>query len=324
VSTEPFLSVIVTITSGAPNLGRCLKALEGQRNAPPTEILVPVYKDFDEVAALRSAHPTVRFVPVEGDAPGLISGDPGLLHLSYDRRRATGLAAARGELIAMTEDHAIPVATWCSDIAEVHRKPYAAIGGAIDNASPRWLTRAAYFCDFGRYANPLEEGPAHYVSDINVSYKRAAVEKTRHVWQRYYHETAVHAALEAASETLWLTPRIVVRHDRGTLRFWPLLQERFAWARLFAGRRAAGAPLLKRAVWILFSPLLPALLAARRAVEVVSRGRNRGALLAAFPLMLVLMAAQAAGEFTGYVTAKPTRNRQKQDKPERSPAMEAG
>lgn len=316
MSTEPFLSVIVTITGGAPNLGRCLKALEAQRNTPVMEILVPVYDDFDKVAALRTAHPAVRFISVEGDEEGLVSGDPGLLHLTYDRRRATGLAAARGEWIAMTEDHAIPGETWCAGIAEAHRKSYAAIGGAIENASSRWLTRAAYFCDFGRYANPLQEGPSHYASDINISYKRAAIEKTWPVWRRYYHETAVHAALEAAGETLWLTPRIVVRHDRGPLQFRPLLRERFAWARLFAGRRAEGASLLKRAVWILFSPLLPVLLAARRTAEVVRRGRNRGAFLTAFPSMLVLIAAQAAGEFTGYVTAKPVGTRSPTQAPE--------
>ncbi len=316
MSTEPHLSVIVTITSGAPNLGRCLKALEAQQNAPAMEILVPIYHNFDEVAALRSAHPAVCFLPVEGDEEGLASGDPGLLHLTYDRRRATGLAAARGKWIAMTEDHAIPDETWCAGIAEAHREPYAAIGGAIENASPRWLTRAAYFCDFGRYANPLQEGPSHYASDINISYKRAAIEKTRPIWRRYYHETAVHAALEAAGETLWLTPRIVVRHDRGRLRLGPLLRERFAWARLFAGRRAAGAPLLKRALWILFSPLLPALLAARRTAEVVRRGRNRGVFLTAFPSMLILMVVQAAGEFIGYVTAKPVEIRSPAHTPE--------
>jgi hypothetical protein len=36
---------------------------------------------------------------------------------------------------------------------------------------------------FGRYALPFESGPATWVSDVNVSYTRKALDDTQHLWK---------------------------------------------------------------------------------------------------------------------------------------------
>ncbi len=308
VSTAPALrlSVVVTVTSGGRHVDACLRALAAQRDAPPFEVLVPVDASVPGVKAWQRAHPEVEFPYLEG--PAARAGDPGAAHLRYDRRRAAGLARARAPVVALTEDHARPDPDWCARIVAAHeRLPHAAIGGAIENASDHILNWAVYFCDFGRYQNPLPAGPAAYVSDVNVSYKQHALAQVDHVWRGAYHETAVHGALVERGESLWLLPEIVVRQARDPLQLRTCLRERVAWGRLYAGKRVREMSPLRRWTLALAAPLLPAVLFARRARESFARGRHRGAFLRAAPAVVGLLGAWAYGEWLGYVTGEPTR-----------------
>ena len=117
-------------------------------------------------------------------------------HELYDRRRAAGLAAARGELVAILEDRGIPRHDWAATVARLHRElPNRVIGGAIEGAPTGLLNWAFYVCDFGRYGLPFEQHTAEWVSDVNVSYKRSAVEETRHLWcERFRDARNMHCA----------------------------------------------------------------------------------------------------------------------------------
>ncbi len=265
------------------------------------EIIVPVFASLDDVKSLRERWPGVSFIEVP-DAP---PQDRSMAHWLYDRRRAIGLCATRGRIVAMTEDHAIPGEDWCASITELHKLPHAAIGGAIEHSGSGALNWAVYFCDFGRYQRPFTAGPAYYVSDINVSYKRAALEKCRDRWSHFYHETAVHGCLRSAGETLWLTAELAIRYDRGRLSIGRILAERYAWARVFAGRRAQELRWYQRAALALLSPGLPLLLIGRRLASVARGRRHFARLVAVLPIMLLLLSAWSLGELTGYVTARP-------------------
>jgi hypothetical protein len=284
---------------------RCLAALAGQREAPPFEVIVPVDASLPDADAWRAAHPDVRFVRL-ADAAAPAAG-PGAAHLLYDRRRAAGLAAARGEIVALTEDHARPDPDWCAAIARAHRRPCAAIGGAIENAVDRPLHWAVYFCDFGRYQGPLPPGPSDCASDVNVSYKRAALESVAPVWRGSYHETAVHGALRAIGESLWLDPEPVVRQERGPLRLAALLRERFAWGRLYAGKRVREISAARRLALFAGAPALPAWLLARQVRTAWRRRRLWRPFARALPVLALLLVAWSAGEWLGYATGRPVR-----------------
>jgi hypothetical protein len=308
-SEAPRLSVVITCTTAGEHVDRCIESLQAQVGAPPFEVIVPVDASLPsaDIARWRERFPEVHFPELSAEAETEAS-DPGLRHLAYDRRRAAGLTAARGEWIALTEDHARAATNWCAQIAAAHtRLTHAAIGGAIDNASPQTLTWAVYFSDFGRYQSPLPEGAAEYVSDVNVSYKRAPLEAVSNTWSEAYHETGVHGALLARGETLWREPTIVVRQDRGELDISNCLSERFAWGRLYAGKRAHEVSAGKRFALALLSPLLPPLLLLRQARNAWSRGRNRAPFLRAFPWLVVLVVAWSAGETVGLWTGRATR-----------------
>jgi GT2 family glycosyltransferase len=299
------MSVVVGLISGErDDLERCLAALHDQTLRLPLEVIVPYDAPCADVAALAGRFPAVRFLRAEGLDTAAARAGASREH--HDTLRTIGLRAARGDVIALTEDHAHTAKTWCEEmVAALERHPRAAaVGGAVDCDSARLLNWAVWFCDFGRYQNPLPEGPSPFVSDSNVAYRRAALEAVAQAWRDDYHETAVHWAMTAAGFELVTTPRAVVWQARRGLELRRALRERFVWARSFAGTRArlVGA---KRWLYAALSPLLPALMTGRLAKTAFARGRHRAQFLRALPVIVLLQTVWAAGELVGYLTADP-------------------
>jgi hypothetical protein len=308
---SPELSVVVGLISGRrEDLARCLAALANQEDPPTLEVIVPWDPPCADVATLAEDHPDVRFIEAaELDTAAARAGGSREHH---DTLRTIGLAAARGRVVALTEDHAVASPTWCRDmLALVDEKPeLAAIGGAVECKSDRLLNWAVYWCDFGRYQNPLPEGPARYVSDSNVAYRREALEAIRDVWAGDYHETLVHDALVARGHEIWLTPRSQVWQQRSGLTLRVALQERFVWARSYAGTRVRAVSFPKRAVFGALAFALPLLLTWRLVSGVRSRaldGATKRCFAAALPWILLLNSFWALGEFVGYLTGDPGR-----------------
>jgi len=210
-------------------------------------------------------------------------------------------------VIALTEDHAHTARSWCEQmVAALDRFPRAAaVGGAVECDSERLLNWAVYFCDFGRYQNPLPEGPSEFVSDSNVAYRREALERVAEAWKDDYHETAVHWAMIAAGYRLVTTPQVVVWQRRGELGLAEALNERYVWARSFAGTRGRMEGVPRRVLRAMLSPLLPFVMTWRLARQSLERGANTRRFLLALPLILLLQCFWALGELVGYVTGQP-------------------
>jgi hypothetical protein len=306
---RPALSVVVVIVSDTTDaradtshLAGCLDALGRQVDAPPLEVIVPHHPRVDGIDAARARFPGVTFLPVEDLRT--YTGEGGSRE-HHDELRARGLVAARGEVVALLEDHARPEQHWCARMVEAHRRrPAAAVGGAIENGVDRALNWAVYFCDFGRYQNPVPDGASSFASDANVSYKRAALEAIRPVWREVFHETAVNSALTGRGDVLALSPEIVVYQHRSELQLGAALRERFIWGRSYAATRARLAGGARRVAYAALSPLLPAVLLTRMAANTVRKGRLRGRFLRALPLTAVLTASWSLGELMGYLTAR--------------------
>ena len=302
----PALSVVIAPVSRGEYLASALDAMRAQRDAPDVEVIVPVDESIDDRGVLRERYPEVRFVDVDGTAELGRSGDFGLAHLAIDRRRAAALAAAEGAVVALTDEWARPAPDWCAELVRQHERPHAVIGGAVTCGRDRAINWALFFMDGGRYQNPLPEGPAVFVTDVNVSYKRVALAGTD-VWRTEYHETRLHDELRGAGETLWLTPRLVVSVDRGDMPLGRALRERFAWARLYAGRRAHDEGPARRAMLALVAPLVAPLFLFRQTRLAWQRGAHKRALVRCWPLLALMDVVWAAGELTGYVTARGTK-----------------
>ncbi|MFZ5622802.1 MAG: hypothetical protein ACOY71_00045 [Gemmatimonadota bacterium] len=300
----PALSVVVTIVDGGTALERCLAALAAQEGAGALEVLVPWDATFDP-GDLPRRFPAVTFLALGPLTTRRPSSTPAGQHELFDRRRSAGLAAARGALVAIVEDRSVPRRDWAATAIALHaRLPHGVIGGAIENAVDAPLNWAVYFCDFGRYQPPFAGGPRAWVSDVNVCYKRKALEQTRSVWAERYHETAVHWALRRAGEVLWLAPEMVVAQHRDGLALGALLRERVAWGRLFGFTRARGTGLLARLGYLAMTPVLPLILFGRLLRLQLPRPATLGRFLCVSPVVLLLLAAWCAGEALGYATGE--------------------
>jgi GT2 family glycosyltransferase len=305
MTPESRLSVVVALIAGdAACLRRCLAALREQ-TTPANEIIVPYDDECRDVLKLTSEFPAVKFIHAAGLNTAAARAGAGREH--HDTLRTIGLRQATGEFVALTEDHAYASPDWCNEMADgLARRPgAAALGGAVECDSSSILNWAVWFCDFGRYQNPMPDGMAAFVSDSNVIYRRSALERIGHAWQTDYHETAVHGAFVASGLELHTTPRAVVWQKRPLLSWRVALRERYVWARSYAGTRARieGSP--RRWILAMLSPALPAIMTWRIVSLTRSRGRHNGQLFRALPSIVLLQSIWALGEFVGYVTASP-------------------
>ena len=302
--SEVRLSVVVTIVDGGATLERCLDGLADQVDGPTMEVLVPYDASIAETAGLVDRYPDFRFLdlgPMETERPIESHGGQ---HELFDRRRSGGLTEARGELVGILEDRGVPDPSWARTMDRLHAAPHAVIGGAVECGIDETLNWAVFFCDFGRYSPPLEAGPREYVTDVNITYKRKALESTRELWESRYHETTVNWAIARSGETLFLSPEPLIRQYRDQLTVGGVVRERIDWGRLFAYTRVREVGIGKRAVFTLLSPVLPVVLLLRHGRMQMQKGRL-GRFIKASPYVLLLLAAWSLGEFRGYLTGKP-------------------
>lgn len=302
--SETALSVIVTVVEGGEALRGVLAALRHQDDPPAMEVIVPLDESVDGLAALVAEFPGARSLRL-GELPTQHpASSPAGQHELYDRRRAAGLAAATGDLVAIVEDRGHPAPDWARTAARLHRAhPAGVIGGAIEPAPCGLLNWAFWVCDFSRYGLPFPEGPVDWVSDVNVVYKRAALERTRHLWQERYHEPVVHWELRRQGDRLLLSPDLVVLHRREPVRLLPLLPERFGWGRLFGALRGRALSPSGRLARVVVAPVIPFVLLLRHARAMVRRGQG-ARFIRAIPALLVMLSAWTAGETWGIATGR--------------------
>ncbi len=301
---DPLLSVVVTLVDGGDVMRRFLDAVTNQVDPPRLDIVLPYDASVADVVELQPDYPDVRFLDLGEIVPARPIDTAAGQHELFDRRRAAGLAAARGDLVAILEDRGAPRPDWAKTVVRLHEQPYGVVGGAIECHLGDKLNWAFYVCDFGRYGLPFESGPVTWVSDVNVTYKRAILEETRELWQERFREPVVHWALLERGETLYLSSEAVVEHKRPATTLGVLLPERFHWGRLFGHIRAMHMSPFKRTVHSLAGPLIPPLLLVRHGVTQLRKG-NFGRYLKAAPLAAILLVAWTAGEVWGTVTGKP-------------------
>nr|WP_245220691.1 glycosyltransferase [Ruegeria sp. HKCCSP335] len=306
VTVHPTLSIVVTIVDGGSYLRDFLLSVAAFEDPPPLDIIVPYDASVSDAADYAAEFPDVNFLDLGIITPARpITSEAGQ-HELFDRRRAAGLAAATGDVIAILEDRGHPHPDWARTVMRLHAETGKnVIGGAIDCKEPvSLLNWAFYVTDFGRYGLPFDSGPAEWVSDVNVTYNRKALEATRHLWKERFREPVVHWFLIEQGEELLLSNELVVDHVRPPATLGRLLPERFHWGRLFGHIRAMHMSGPKRLVYILSSPLIPPVLWVRHGLTQAGKGRLLR-YLAALPYIIILTIAWTCGEVWGYITRRP-------------------
>ena len=233
VADRPPLSILVTVREGLEEARPVLEAASAQARATGAEILV-VGRVEGPVSD------PVRLVPVDD--------------LDLFRLRQVGLREARGDVVAIGEDHAIPRPDWCEAVIRAHaERPEApAIAGCLVNATDRTLSGRANFLAFAApFQPPPAAGPHLRPPPVSaLSVKREALAELDGELGRFECDLVPRLWAEGG---IVLDDRVVVDHyqDHGLL--WAIANgfhgPRAAYG--YGCARAAGAERRRLAWWAL-------------------------------------------------------------------------
>jgi hypothetical protein len=288
----PWLSVVVAARTFTDDYAPCLASLV--RECAPTWPEGRVAKTAVEIIAAAAGPPPESLI---GCSPSVhfLSAPDGTAVAAI---RAGALRRARGVAVALTDPACRVEPGWLETLRR-ELAGHDVVGGAVEPAGGRLCDWAAYWCEYGHYLPPLRRGPARDLTGNNVAYRRAALTTAGafDLAASTFWKAVAHRQLRAAGVQLWAQPDLVVRHER-RVAFGPFWARRFHHARCFAAGRAADEP-GSRWRFALAAPLLPALFIARLYVSVWPKGRYRRQLVLATPLLWLLYASWAAGEWAG-------------------------
>ena len=159
------LSVIVATTNPWPEIQDCLNSVYHQIEETGSELIIAtgVNDAIPEQILKKYKHLKMLFFP----------------GADVFELRARVLALAKGEIIAITEDHCTVSENWCAGIIKSHQDnpDFPAISGAILNGSPHSLfDRANYFSIFSDFLPPIQADKINHVPPAaNASFKRSGI-----------------------------------------------------------------------------------------------------------------------------------------------------
>lgn len=288
VGEAPRLSVVIATREGWSGYRPMYEAHRRALDSLDAEIVV-VDGSSEEIPPADLLSPRTRWLKHPGES---------VLAL-----RLRGYRAARGEIVAQSEDHVRVPPDWGEAILRAHADypDAAAIGGSCENGSTGSVAEwAAYFVGHGRFMPPLGIGtPAAVLGLANVTYKRWAILDIAPVEGLGVNEAVHQRALARQGGTLLYDDRIRSEHLQ-SLDISQGSQLMFHAGRAMAATRRArmGAGEWARLV---VTPISPPALVVRLGLTVLRRRRYRREFLAAAPLVTWLFACRAMGEMVGYI-----------------------
>jgi hypothetical protein len=286
-AATPSFSITVSTIQGWPGMGKTFASFEtaaarvggevvvtdGSRCSPPDPALLA---------------PTTRWHRYPG--------------MSVFQLREVGYRLASGEIVAVTEDHVAVPPDWCERfIANFAAAPEAlAIGGSVENGATETLVDwASFFVVQAPVVAPIQSGAVSHLSGaVNVAYRAAALREIDDHGGLGTLDGLHQRDLRKQGALLIADDGIRVAHDQSeTLAHFTALH--FHAGRTFAGflrDRMDGQAWLR---FIAAGPVAHVRLA--RAVILLSKRGYGPTLARAWPIMLWLFYAQAAGHLAGFL-----------------------
>ncbi|WP_218081773.1 glycosyltransferase family protein [Anthocerotibacter panamensis] len=208
-----------------------------------------------------------------------------------------GLAAAMGNLIAVTEGHCTFAADWAQQAIAAHAgTDVPVLGGVVEPGEGLTaLDWALYFCDYGQFLAPLVGGLNSDLPGNNIVFKRQILAGKEFTatgfWKTFF-------CYELQGEALRAEPALVCFYNRH-LKLLPLLVRRWHHGRCFGAMRADKSSWSRKLLYALIGPLVPGLLVYKLWGRVWPKNRYRGRFLRVLPLSLLILTAWAVGEWVG-------------------------
>ena len=283
---------------------------------PPISVTVSTVQGWPEIALnLRTVIESVRAVGGEvvltdgsgNPAPSPDEVGPEVVWLSYPgesvfQLRDRGYQAARGEIVAITEDHVRVPPQWARQMLDAHAAhPEAtAIGGSVENAATgNAMDWGSFLIVQAAVAAPIRTGPAKRLSGaVNVSYKRHAIEAMETYGGLGAMDGLHQRHLAATGATLVNDNSIRVLHDQ-SLGFIGTTAIHYNAGRTMSGFRRQHMDAVQ---WlrVIGAPIVPLARYVRAVSLLTPRGYGRH-LARSAPAMLWLLYSQGVGQFVGYL-----------------------
>ncbi len=287
MSSSPAVSVVIASIVGAPFIDECLASVFAQRNAPDFEVIVVDCRGPENVARLAKRFPEARFIQLQKRE-------------TVPQLRRIGAEQARGEIVAIIEEHCLAAENWVEALSESFSAGYVAVGGPVDfhkdSRLRDWIT---YFVEYNSYLPPWPDGDTFNVGSANAAYKRETLLSHLAVLNDGYWEAALHPKLLAEGRKFRSVPSMIVYH-RGPFDYFYYLRQRYLFSRAFSGARRGTISAGQRAFYLLAAPAIPLLLLSRIASRVFAKKCHPNKFLLSLPLLIPAMTSYVAGEWMGY------------------------
>jgi len=210
--------------------------------------------------------------------------------------RAVGVSEARGDVVAILEDHTVPRADWCAEVLRAHREhPEAVVAGAVVNGTAEHaIDRANFYLSHARNLPPLRTTPPDCTpSPANISFKRRALPRDRPPpgWIDY-----VLVPTLLGSNDLVADDRALVSHDQSLGLRWTIANH-FRAGRSVSGLSCARRPEARRQIIDASVRLFPRQL--ETVLPIMRRREGRRRAWADAPAVIVLAASGAIGCLVG-------------------------
>ena len=287
MSTSPQVSVVIASIVGAPFIDDCLASVFAQKNAPDFEVIVVDCRGPENVSRLAKRFPEARFIQLKKRE-------------TVPQLRRIGAEQARGEIVAIIEEHCLAAENWLASLSASFSAGYVAVGGPVDFRKDSrlrdWIT---YFVEYNSYLPPWPDGDTFNVGSANAAYKRETLLSHLAVLNDGYWEAALHPKLLAEGKKFRSVPSMIVYH-RGPFDYFYYLRQRYLFSRAFSGARRGTISAGQRAFYLLAAPAIPLLLLSRIASRVFAKKCHPNKFLLSLPLLIPAMTSYVAGEWMGY------------------------
>jgi len=287
MSTSPAVSVVIASIVGAPFIDDCLASVFAQKNAPSFEVIVVDCRGPENVARLARRFPEARFIKLDKRE-------------TVPQLRCIGAQQARGEIVAIIEEHCLAAENWLAALSAAFSPGYVVVGGPVDfrrdSRLRDWIT---YFVEYNSYLPPWPDGDTYNVGSANAAYKRETLLSNLAVLNDGYWEAALHPKLLAEGKKFRSVPSMIVYH-RGPFDYFYYLRQRYLFSRAFSGARRGTISAAQRTFYLLAAPAIPLLLLSRIASRVFAKRCYPNKFLLSLPLLIPAMTSYVAGEWMGY------------------------
>ena len=288
------VSVVVASAAGGEFLFRCLKSLVSQSAVADSHIIVVDRTGPERRQRIVREYPGVQVLAAPD---GTRAGVPML--------RRIGAEHARGDVVAVLEEHCTAPPQWIATIRRAFEPGDAAIGGPIlDDRFRRVRDWVVYFSEYHNYLPPWPDGDRDALNGANIAYSREKLLRHRAVLDEGYWEVVLHPLLR--HEGRFRAVDAMGVHHTGPFDYLYYLHQRYLLSRVWGGTQKDRVPAATRWMHLLAGPVFPLFLGARVTRRVMGARALTPQYATALPLLVPVWVAYAWGEWLGYLLGPGT------------------